>query len=329
MVDQKRPVWMIMPVTFTRLIGGDYYLLAGASTKVMRKYYLAAVSLILIMLLSLTSIIYAMEMLIHQPIIDAVLTVFLVSLFTCIYIFLLNTFSKDAKSTGSIFSSANCIRFFFLIFMAFLISRPLATYFLTKQVDENMIHYKQNLINRHNIKINAFYDTEINELSKQQKNLAFQLALFSTITFAEEMRETNDKIASLQSDKSKIQNLAIDQIQNANFFLHRLRLCFNLALSWLTSVIVVLIFLFPAYLIYSIDAQDVYYEQKKNRENALVSAVFQEFTESYKRLFFEKWKLNVNYFTLFEDPPFNQIRKKSPNLKTRDQFLDKFFKRNK
>src|SRR5688500_18518074 len=118
MVEHKRPFWMIMPVTFTRLIGGDYYLLAGASKNVMRQYYLAATSLIAILALTCLSILYAMEKLIHQHFIDGLLTVFLVGLFACMYVFLLNTFSKDAKSSHSIVSSANCVRFFFVSFMA-------------------------------------------------------------------------------------------------------------------------------------------------------------------------------------------------------------------
>jgi hypothetical protein len=329
MVDQKRPIWMIMPITFTRLIGGDYYLLAGASTTVMRKYYLAAVSLILIMLLSVASIVYAMEMLIHQPIIEGILTIFLVSLFACIYIFLLNTFSKDAKSIGSIFSSANCIRFFFLAFMAFLISRPLATYFLVNQLNDKMMGYKQNLIKRHNTKLNSFYGNELSDLSRIQQTLSLQLALFPSPSLAEELGETTDKILGLQSEKTQIENIANAQIQNANFFLYRLRLSFNHILSWLTTIIVVSLFLAPAYLIYSIDSHDVYYEQKKNRDNAMVRSEFQEFSDSYRKMFMEKWALDVTYYTVFEDAPFNQSRKKDPDLQTSEQFLDKFFNRNR
>jgi hypothetical protein len=329
MVDQKRPNWMIMPVTFTRLIGGDYYLLAGASTKVLQKYYLAAISLIVIMLLSISSTIYAMEMLINQHLIDGILTVFLVSLIACMYIFLLNTFSKDAKSSHSIVSSANCIRFFFVVFMAFLISRPLATYFLESHVNEEMRLYKDDLVKRHNNKLNAFYNSELTELSGKQKTLAFQLTLFPSTSVAEELSETTDRIAILHSDKTRIGHTADVQIQNANFFLYRMRLSFNHSLSWLITVLVVLIFLSPAYLIYSIDAEDVYYEQKKNRDNGIVTKQFQEFTDSYKTIFKNQWALDVTYYTVFKDAPFNQIRKKGPDLKTSEQFLHKFFNRNK
>ena len=329
MVDNKRPIWMIMPVTFTRLIGGDYYLLAGASSKIMRKYYVAALSLILIMLLSVASIVYAMEMLIHQPIIEGILTILLVSLFACIYIFLLNTFSKDAKSKGSNLSSANCIRFFFLAFMAFLISRPLATYFLDQQLNDNIIAYKQKLIERHNIKLNDFYRNELYDLSRKQETLNLQLAHFPSHSIAEELSETTEKISGLQADKVQLENSAQVRIQNANFFLVRLRHSFNHILSWVITVIVLLLFLAPAYLIFSIDAHDVYYEQKKNRDNAIVSSRFQEFAESYKKIFAEQWALDVTYYTVFEDAPFNQVRKKAPNLQTNEQFFDKFFNRNR
>src|SRR4051812_39867934 len=76
------------------LLGADFDIMNRAGTGVQTKFYFSAIIIISIFVTSCFSIGYAVDLLFHSLIIEIALSLFLSSLFVCIYIFLLHTFAK-------------------------------------------------------------------------------------------------------------------------------------------------------------------------------------------------------------------------------------------
>ena len=100
-MPKPAPFWMVSPKNFIGLIGAEYELMHQSGESVLKKFYFAAILILSIMIISFLSIFYAVELLTHIVLVEIILSTFLSILFALIYIFLINTFSKEKNSSVS------------------------------------------------------------------------------------------------------------------------------------------------------------------------------------------------------------------------------------
>src|SRR4051812_7490047 len=107
MKEETMHGWMLLPKSFVRLLGGEYELMRRAGTSVLAKFYVTSVLIIGILALTWISIRYAIDLLFHSMFVEISLAVFFALLFACIYIFLINTFTKERRKARNRFINAS------------------------------------------------------------------------------------------------------------------------------------------------------------------------------------------------------------------------------
>jgi len=87
---------------------------------------------------------------------------------------------------------------------------------------------------------------------------------------------------------------------------------------------IIFLFLIPGFLIYSISTNDTYYKLKHDWERRLISEEHSAFCKWYTEIFKENFNLDRTCYSVFEDPPFNEIRKAQPSFQSQSDFTKKF-----
>lgn len=326
MPDKEHPGWLIRPGILTQLIGGEYALLMRSSRTVLVKHYLAAVCLLIVTVTSVVSIFYGVDLLFHVWYMEVFLAVFIALLFGCIYIFLLNTFSKSVKPKGKgNWNGSNVVRFGFVLFMAFLISKPIEVWLYQPALRPPVEKYKQALLKKYERKLDSLFGKDHRSLQNSLATLEQQQQLFKSAGTAAQIAILNVELNELQAKKDSHLRVAQQRIEQSSYLLYQVQLISATWQSWAICLLMTVLFLLPAYLIYSISGNDVYYQLKKEREQRLVLHQYEIFVSRYKEIFQERWKISTAVYSIFTDPPFNTKKKELPAAAEQAAFLNLFF----
>lgn len=326
MPNKKNPGWLIRPGLLTQLIGGDYALLMRSSNSVLMKHYLAAVCLLVVIIISIVSIFYGIDLLFHLWYMEVFLSVFIALLFGCIYIFLLNTFSKAIKPKGrGNWNRSNVVRFGFVLFMAFLISKPIEVWFYQAKLQPLVEKYKQELLIKYEHKLDTLFVKDQQSLQNAIAKLELQQTLFRSIGIDTQIAAFKAELNELLVKKDSYFSLAQKRIGQSSYLLYQIRMTSGTRQSWTICLLITILFLLPAYLIYSISGNDAYYQMKKGREQRMVLHQHETFVSMYKEIFLQRWNINTDVYSVFIDPPFNTKRKESCVAEEQASFLNRFF----
>ena len=170
MNTRKSFTWLISPKSFIQLIGAEYDILKKSGSASLSKFYIAAITIIVILLISICSILYAMELLFHMIHVELILSIFVSLLFVFIYVFLLNTFSKnifkpnhDKKQNVWLrrIKLSDMIRTGFVVFIAFLISKPVEVFIFQNELMEKVKVHRLDIVSKYNEKLSKLNGHDI------------------------------------------------------------------------------------------------------------------------------------------------------------------------
>lgn len=332
-MSKERYTWLIKRKNFIQLIGAEYHLLKKSGSNSIWKFYIAAVLILLILLLTICSIFYATEMLFHIPQIEVLLAGFISFLFVFIYIFLLNTFSKqvlaDKKDKKGIswwekIRLANVLRMGFVAFMAFLIAKPVEVFVFREQLEPKVEEYKSSMFNSYRKKIESINDPDIHKIQHALSFYKIQSLKYTSSAINDQIKNLDNQLSEILSNQASNLTVAKQRIENSDYLIFRIQAVSHYALSWLICVIVILLFLIPGSLIYSISTNDIYYKLKQDWERRLISEEHIAFCKWYTAIFKDKFNLDRTCYSVFEDPPFNERRKAQPSFQIQSDFIKKF-----
>jgi hypothetical protein len=311
--------WMLAPKSFVSLLGAEYHLMRDAG--VLKRFYISALLIVIIIILTAISFYYALDLLFHSISVQILLAIFFCLLFLCIYIFLLNTFAKENQSKKTIFNLSNIIRTGFVAFMGFLLAQPVIILQYKDALIPIVENYKQELLIKHISKIDELTNKEVTKLLKKQHYYTDQKALFNTSAYDKELVSIANQLNIIENKTAALHRSAQQTIGRNSFFLFRVQTVHRKhPISWLFTLLVVLLFLLPGYLVYTISSQHIYYILKKAGERELITEAHGAFTDRYKTLFNE----DLAIFSRYEDPPFNTVRKHAPVPAPMTAFLQKY-----
>ncbi|MGN6421349.1 MAG: DUF4407 domain-containing protein [Pseudobacter sp.] len=312
--------WMFRPKSFISLLGAEYNLMEN--TGVLKRFYLSSLIIGIILLITGVSIFYAIELLFHNVTVEAFLSSFLSLLFVCIYIFVLNTFTKeDRPSRNKWLNASNLIRTGFVAFMGLLVAQPLLVLLFSTRLEHDVQQYKQTLLDQHAQKIDQMFDSDIRKLEQRKTYCLEQDQIMNSHSYKAELENTRNKIAALEEKSSNLKSAAAITIERNSFFLYQIRhVNKKYSWAWLFTLFIVFLFLLPGYLIYSISKQADYYMLKKAKEKQLIENAYNSFLRHYHILFNNE----VEVFSRYEDPPFNRKRKTPPSVASEEDFLNKY-----
>lgn len=311
--------WMVSPERFVRLLGAEYGMLREAG--LLKRFYCCSLLIIIIMGLTWMSIQYAIKLLFHTAFAEWSLAIFFSLLFLSMYIFLLNTFSKENGLKKTVLSASNIVRTGFVAFMGFLISQPLVIMLYLSTLSPAIEQYKQQLLHEHTVKIGQLSDAELVKLAAKRRYYLEQQEKFQMQIYEQELAKIDNIENTIRQKAASLTLAAAQTINKSSFFLFQVeRINHRHPLSWFFTAFIILLFLLPGYLIYKISAQHEYYEMKKAREKKIVMDAYHFFTAQHRKIFNEQ----VAIFCRYEDPPFNTIRKEVPKSAAMSDFLQKY-----
>lgn len=311
--------WMISPKSLISLLGAEYHLMKDAG--VLKRFYISSILIVTILALTCVSIFYALDLLFHKFAIEATLAVFFCLLFFCIYTFLLNTFAKENRKQKSLLSLSNIIRISFVAFMGFLIAQPIIILIFSEKLSHEVNLHKQRVLAAHTTMINNLMSEEVNKLAGDLKKYQQQKVLFDTDIYDRSINKIQQDLRTLNAEVNLLHVSARQTIDQNSFFLYRIQTVVRkYPVSWIFTFLIVLLTLLPGYLIYSISSQHVYYVLKKSEEKKVIVSGYNMFLSRYREMFIDQ----LTYFSRYEDPPFNTVRKQAPSLASTKDFLQKY-----
>ncbi len=286
----------------------------------------------LILLLTICSIFYATEMLFHVPQVEALLSTFISLLFVFIYIFLLNTFSKQVfvdKKAEEVpwwkkIRITNIVRVGFVVFMAFLIAKPVEIFVFRVYLEPKVEAHRDVIFNSYRQKIESLNNADVQKIQQALVFYRSRYQKYATPAINERIQNLNIELSEIKASQADNFAVAKLRIERSDFLLYRIKTVSHYPLPWIICTAMIILFLFPGYLIYSISNNDTYYKLKHDWERKMISEEYSAFSKQYTKIFKESFNLDRTSYTVFVDPPFNEKRKEQPSFQTQSDFLKKF-----
>lgn len=320
MRHHNRFSWMIRPRGFIKLLGAEYDLMQKAGSNVLVKFYASSILIVITGLLTFLSVRYAIDLLFHVLAVEITLSIFISLLFMIMYIFLINTFSKELRER-KIYNLSNVSRIGFVVFMGFIISKPIETYIYKDELNTEVATYKQQLFLDHVQKINSLYNLDVSELASQKQ--AYEKFNRDSI-FAPEIENISKRIEAVNKKRDELISSSEFRIRNAAYFIYQVRSVVGKhPTSWLVCLGIISLFLLPGLIIYLISKDDEYFKLKSSQEKRMIQNAYDAFLEKYTSLF-KRYKLEISFYSKYEDPPFNTQLKIAPKSKSTTDFHNKY-----
>ena len=306
------------------LIGIDYYLLKLSGEENILKFFISGFFVILIFVISFFSVFYGFDLMFNMWYAELLLASFFSLTFLTIYILLIQTFSKETLPSSyktTFFSTSNITRICFVLLISFLIAQPIKIFFLKDILDNEISGYKDSLYKEFEVKSRKLYQNDLGRLNKrytEYNRLTYNGSSLLITQIEDQINEINNRI-------EKDDQAAYFKISNSDFFLKRIVLANKYPQSWFICLIVMAIFSIPVYLIYSISDHSNYYLLKKDRDHKLVLDEYEKFKVRYHSIFQTNYGKDIPFCELYEDPPFNKIKKPKPVYLDHNDFYKDIF----
>jgi hypothetical protein len=324
---RKKFSWPVSRHSLVSLLGAEYRLMQEAGGDVLKKFYWSAVLILFIMVVSMCSIFYAVDLLIHNHAVEILLSVFISMLFILMYVFLLNTFTKENLSTRNrLMSLSNISRIGFVVFMGFIISKPIEIYLLQAKMAKRVVQHRAQLYQSHLKHVDGVYQAEINKLRQDSIQQHANLLVFATPTLQNDMQVVTEKIQRLDAERTQAIDRSAQKINASAFFIFQVQEASRSWLAWACCLLITGLFILPGYIIYAMSGDNEYFKKKKEQERNLVTSEFTLFRKKYTSLFDEKFHLEKEWFSVYTDPPFNTTKPAKPAAKTQQLFFEKYLK---
>lgn len=294
--------------------GEDPYILGQCTKLLRRRFSVIGILVILISTISALSLTYGIDQILESVAFDVAIGIYFALFVFVLYLFILHTLSRNVLPVavesirGRILSY--CIRIGFLIFLGFFVAQPLSYLILKAPVEVELSVFKKQEVEAFNNRLNIKYAQLLQE-ERLQTN-------------------SSQKFQNLIQENSRLKNREIRKFirmqSDRNFFIQKVILMNTQGsvryLSWLLSIFLVSIFIFPVILKSLISLSSEYYHVKKNIQSRIVNAHHARFVETYNEILRAKYGYaNLSYQSSYIDPPYNTQLKPKPKLRDRLQFL--------
>lgn len=308
------------------LIGVEYALASDTETPTKGKLYLTCCFIVVNAVLALVSMYYAFDNLFKSIFIGMLLALFFALLFFNLYVFLIQTFSKNSftyKTKKMGIRLSNVTRIGFVLSIGFIVACPLYVLVSEKSIASNIQLYKQELIHAFNTKNAILHNKEIKRIDEEiiRYNLQSQLKILGAETNLKESkikRQQEDEIYSSENIR------AADEINDSIFFLKEIQVgLVQHTMSWLVIALVLLLFALPVFLVQSISSNNEYFIKRTESEKRLILFHYEKFKENYSSIF-KRFGLDKSFHENYIDPPFNTTKPQEPELLSQDDFVKTF-----
>jgi len=227
-----------------------------------------------------------------------------------IYLLLLSTLSKNLLPTRiqrRAFVFSVLLRLAFVVFIALIVSKPIEVYFFSSSLERDIAEYKKARLEEYSVKTTDHFNGLIKTLEDdlaQRKRLAAD-------DIENDIGNVQRQIANHRRESAELQSKMVIFVENSEYFIERcLKVTTNYPASSLITLLVVVVFLMPAFLKYRMELESDYYKLRKLVEMELVKSEFVAFRERYSEVLSKIAGHKIEFESKFSDPPFDTVRTK-------------------
>ncbi len=279
--------------------------------------YPFCLSIILTLLLSIIGFFYAIYNTTESLFLGILLSIFFSLLIINIYRLVFSISEGELNKYDKFIDISRFIlkRGFLIVLLGLFVSKSVEVYLFKNQLDYFVDNYKKELKSDFNYTIEIGQKNDVEIINSDFKN-----KIADDILFDRSSIEKN-KLYEIQRDSllSEIQsiadsrNLIIDsKINDSSFFITKIRLLSNnIPISWLITIIIILIFLSPFYFFLTTPLFTFYDLKCSNLSKSIINDEYVSFKNKYSSLILKKTGKKINFQENYIDPPFNKIKKKS------------------
>lgn len=301
---------------FWILTGDDASVISLCSKKTKNRFTVIGILVGFIFALCFVSCYFAFTRLLQNLWFGIVIGLFFAWMITNIYLFLLYTLSKTGfpyiPNRSARFISVT-IRLIFIAFTGIIVSKPIESLIFSKQLEKEIQLFKMEKIKRYTKATSNYLDKEIAEYEKL-------------------LTSNNDKFYIDLIDKKKEQKSLLIASMNklvtkSNYYIQGfIILNDKYPISWIITLLIIIMFVIPAYLKIFIHKDSIFYKTKHDIESNLVKYEYELFKERYTQLFRLKYNIDVHFTEHYIDAPFNTRRiVKNRDILKEDDLLDSLY----
>ncbi len=236
-----------------------------------------------------------------------------------IYTVLLTTLSKPVlkfKNQGVIKHLSLSLRVGFIVFFAVFISKPLEAWFFEPQLAERVALMKEAAVDKASRQLEA-------RIAPEEKKIQVEIRKKEALRYpGAAIQPLRDEIRQLHADNDEALERVRFVVGRADYFIQRIQILTGsglFMLSWLFTLLVVVLFLLPVYLKRKLNEKNLYLLRKGEIYDQIVTSGYAAFKTEYRRI------LGVECHERYLDPPYNTEKKVPPHTyKSQDDFFERY-----
>ena len=197
-----------------------------------------------------------------------------------------------------------------LLFMIFIIiSEPLETLIFKKNVNYHLDEYKEILVDNFKYKLESISDYEIEKLIYDNQSLIDFNKRNNIEVDSFNQKKLDEKIISIL-EKNESEVLEIEtKIDSSNFFFQQIKIVNSMVpQSYLLSILIFMVVLFPVYLIMYDENFRKYFVVEENSNNFIIKNNWKKYSKEQEELFLKRTGKKLVRQNLYQDPPFNRVK---------------------
>lgn len=200
------------------------------------------------------------------------------------------------------------VKMILLLMIFFIISEPLETFVFKKSVDTYLDDYKEELVDNFENQLNSISNEEIEKLTYDNElKTSFRTRNNLEIGPLDQELDKNI-ILILEQNEINVADLE-KNIANSNFFFKQISIVNSKVYqSYLFSVLILFIVLYPVYLIMYDENFKSYFVIEQQSNNYIIQNNWSKYSVKQEELFFETTGKKLIRQNLHEDPPFNKLK---------------------
>lgn len=190
------------------------------------------------------------------------------------------------------------VKLILLLMIFFIISKPIETQIFKNKVSLHLDEYKENLIDNFRFELESRSNYQISQLNFEKEAKLIDSFIYNEkINFIKE--KDNNRLKKLESS-----------IGNSKFFFKQISLVNSrVPESYLIAIIILLIVFYPLYLILTDENFNIYFTIERDVNIGIIKNSWLKYKKEQEKLFFEKTGKKLVRQNLYQDPPFNRIKR--------------------
>lgn len=273
--------------------------------------YRVSLIIISILIISLVSMIYGLEMALDNLLLAVPVSFFVVFIIYNFYRLIFSIIEGELEFNTNYLDISKFIfkRGFVLILISIFVSKSFQTLVFSEQVSNYLDSYKKGLLIDYNKQLDKSFGKEIESIIiSYESKIDFEqsIGVDNYFTLTKE-KDSLINLIQLEIDKERLE--INNAISDSNFFITRISLLSSkMPFSWLFTLIIVIIFMSPIFIFVTNTSFKNYDRLSREINNKIILEHYDYFKNKYFELMKKSTDLEIAYEEKYQDPPYNSIK---------------------